>query len=292
MKLLTPIARTFPSASSVSSARYAVHGPVESRGRAWCRISRSIRSTPSLPALLSNAVQGLVVAVVADPDLGLEERRGAPDSAHGLADLPLVAVRGGGVDVPVAGRRRPRRRSGSSSGGVWNTPRPMGGISTPLFRGVPGGSPSRRSESWRSVPRLVASQALSSASWASIDGADGAQRVRAEQEQRRRLVGLDGGDDRLRGPGGVAGLGAVRGVVLLAALAGGLGVVVDDGGGLLQRAAGEVGPERARLDDGDGDAERRELLAQGAGQALERGLGGGVVARSRAGRSARRWRRC
>ena len=53
MKLLTPMARTLPSASSVSSARYASRVLSKSEGSAWCRISRSIWSTPSLAALFS-----------------------------------------------------------------------------------------------------------------------------------------------------------------------------------------------------------------------------------------------
>ena len=53
---------------------------------------------------LLERVERLVVAVVADPDLRLDEdvaaiEAGAPDA---LADLALVAVGGGGVDVPVA----------------------------------------------------------------------------------------------------------------------------------------------------------------------------------------------
>ena len=55
MKLLTPIARTFPSASSVSSALYAAMVLSKRSGAGWCRISRSSWSTPSLPAALSNA---------------------------------------------------------------------------------------------------------------------------------------------------------------------------------------------------------------------------------------------
>ena len=53
MKLLTPIARTLPSAEQRLQGPVGVEGLVESVGSAWCRISRSIWSTPSLPALLS-----------------------------------------------------------------------------------------------------------------------------------------------------------------------------------------------------------------------------------------------
>jgi len=57
-----------------------------------------------LAGALVEAVQRLVVAVVADPDLGLHEDlvAGEPGAVYGLADLALVAVRRGGVDVAVA----------------------------------------------------------------------------------------------------------------------------------------------------------------------------------------------
>ena len=50
-------------------------------------------------------VQGLVVAVVTDPDLGLDEdvRTVQARIADAVPDFPLVAVGSGGVDVPVAG---------------------------------------------------------------------------------------------------------------------------------------------------------------------------------------------
>lgn len=61
-----------------------------------------------LAGTLVEPVQRLVVAVVADPDLGLDEHLVPvdPGSMDGLTDLTLVAVRGGGVDVPVAGAQR------------------------------------------------------------------------------------------------------------------------------------------------------------------------------------------
>jgi hypothetical protein len=50
-------------------------------------------------------VQRLVVAVVADPRPRLDEHlvAGEARAADALADLPLVGVRGGGVDMPVSG---------------------------------------------------------------------------------------------------------------------------------------------------------------------------------------------
>ena len=52
---------------------------------------------------LVEGVERLVVAVVADPDLGLDEHlvTGEPGATHGFTDLPLVAVGRRGVDVPV-----------------------------------------------------------------------------------------------------------------------------------------------------------------------------------------------
>jgi len=54
------------------------------------------------------SVQRRLVPVVGDPDLGLEEDVGAvePGRTDRLADLALVAVGGGGVDVAVAGVER------------------------------------------------------------------------------------------------------------------------------------------------------------------------------------------
>jgi hypothetical protein len=48
-------------------------------------------------------MQRLVVAIVTDPDLGLDENLGTIDAgaADACPDFPLVAVGGGGVDVPV-----------------------------------------------------------------------------------------------------------------------------------------------------------------------------------------------
>ena len=53
---------------------------VELAGSGWCRINRSMWSTPSLRGALLEAVQRLVVAVVADPDLRLDEDLVAGDA--------------------------------------------------------------------------------------------------------------------------------------------------------------------------------------------------------------------
>ena len=55
MKLLTPMARTLPSAYSFSSALYAAIVRSKDVGTAWCRISRSICSTPSFAEDFSKA---------------------------------------------------------------------------------------------------------------------------------------------------------------------------------------------------------------------------------------------
>jgi hypothetical protein len=61
-----------------------------------------------LAGALVKAVQRLVVAVVTDPDLRLDEHlvAGQARVIDGLADFAFVAVRGGGIDEPVAGRER------------------------------------------------------------------------------------------------------------------------------------------------------------------------------------------
>ena len=114
-----------------------VEGAVERRGQRLVQDQQVDLVDAELAGALVERVQGRVVAVVADPDLRLDEHLVAVDAgpADGLADLALVAVRGGGVDVPVAGVAAPSSTAAIvSSGGVWKTPSPMAGISTPLFR--------------------------------------------------------------------------------------------------------------------------------------------------------------
>jgi hypothetical protein len=110
------------------------------------------------------------------------------------------------------------------------------------------------------------------------DGGKRAVRVLAENQQRRRRGAFDDGDDRLRCLDRVARLGAVDGVVLLAALAGRLRVVRNRRRRLGERTAGEVGAERAGFNGRDTDAERLEFLVQGTRKALQCRLGGGVLA--------------
>jgi|RhiMetStandDraft_4_1073278.scaffolds.fasta_scaffold03621_5 hypothetical protein len=61
-----------------------------------------------LAGALAEAAQRLVIAVVADPNLGLQEHLRAiqPRTAHRFPNLPLVAVGSRCVNVPVAGRDR------------------------------------------------------------------------------------------------------------------------------------------------------------------------------------------
>jgi hypothetical protein len=73
--------------------------PVEGAGQGLVEDEQVDVVDAELPAALLEAVQRLLVSVVGDPDLGLEEHLGAVEAggADRLADLALVAVRGGGV---------------------------------------------------------------------------------------------------------------------------------------------------------------------------------------------------
>ena len=100
-----------PDRADLAVGEQGLQGPVRLQGRLELRRQRLVQDQQvdlvdaELAGALLEAVQGLVVAVVADPDLGLHEHLGAVQVRRGdrFADLPLVAVRGGGVDVPVAG---------------------------------------------------------------------------------------------------------------------------------------------------------------------------------------------
>ena len=112
-----------------------LEGLVEGRGQRLVQDQQVDLVDAELAGALLEAVQRLVVAVVADPDLGLDEDLVAGDAGavDGLADLALVAVRRGGVDVPVAGLSAASTAARVSSGGVWKTPSPRAGISMSLF---------------------------------------------------------------------------------------------------------------------------------------------------------------
>jgi hypothetical protein len=84
-----------------------------------------------MSALVERMERG-VVAVVADPDLRLDEHVVAGDAraADAFADLKLVEVRSGRVDVAVTDAEGLLDHGGRDIGGVWKTPSPMAGIST------------------------------------------------------------------------------------------------------------------------------------------------------------------
>jgi hypothetical protein len=88
-----------------------------------------------LAGALVEGVQRGVVAVVADPDLGLDEHVGPAHAraADALADLALVGVGRRGVDEAVPGAKV-STDSIVSSGGVWKTPKRRAGITTRLFK--------------------------------------------------------------------------------------------------------------------------------------------------------------
>ena len=78
-------------------------GAVEGRGQCLVEDEQVQLVDAELAGGLVERVQGFVVAVVADPDLRLDEHVVACDScaADAFADLTLVGVGGRGVDVPV-----------------------------------------------------------------------------------------------------------------------------------------------------------------------------------------------
>ena len=106
-----------------------LQGLVEGRGQRLVQDQQVDLVDAELGGALLEAVQRLVVAVVADPDLGLDEDlvAGEAGAVDGLADLALVAVRRGGVDVAVAGaQRRLDGRAGLVGRGLEH-PEPEGG---------------------------------------------------------------------------------------------------------------------------------------------------------------------
>jgi hypothetical protein len=114
--------------------------PVGLQGRLKVRGQRLVQDQQvdlvdsELAGALVEAVQGLVVAVVADPDLG-SPRRPQSDPGQNCAALlrPAARCRRQRQCRCVDSWRRAPRRPRLSSGGVWNTPRPSAGISMLLF---------------------------------------------------------------------------------------------------------------------------------------------------------------
>jgi hypothetical protein len=119
MKLLTPIARTLPSAQEVLQRSVGVDGQLELARQRMVQDEQVDLVDAELARALVEGVQRLVVPVVGDPDLGLDEHlravetRAAQEATYRLTDLPLVAVRRSRVDVPIAHvQRRLDRRHG------------------------------------------------------------------------------------------------------------------------------------------------------------------------------------
>lgn len=87
-------------------------------------------------------------------------------------------------------------------------------------------------QSVQSVPLVSDSHVATSTRRASLTRPKIRQRIGSEQKKSWRRAGFDGLDDGGRGLAGVARLCAVDGVVFLATLACGIGVVVDHRRGL------------------------------------------------------------
>jgi hypothetical protein len=83
-------------------------GAVEPRRQRLVKQQQVDLLDAELAGTLVERVQGLVVAVVADPHLGLDEHLGAVHAraANTLTHLTLVEVGGSGVDQPVADPER------------------------------------------------------------------------------------------------------------------------------------------------------------------------------------------
>jgi len=103
MKLLTPIERTLPWARRVERP-VRVDRHVEGGRDGLVQDEHVELLEAELAGALVERVERLAVAEVGDPHLGLDEDLGAVDTRRPqpLADLALVEVRRGGVDVPVA----------------------------------------------------------------------------------------------------------------------------------------------------------------------------------------------
>jgi hypothetical protein len=85
-------------------------------------------NTELLRALIES-VQGLVISVVGDPNLRFDEQvlAGNARSADTFADLPLIAIRGGSVDMAVANLDRRTDRGGGLFGDALVNAQPHGG---------------------------------------------------------------------------------------------------------------------------------------------------------------------
>jgi hypothetical protein len=98
---------------------------------------------------------------------------------------------------------------------------------------------------------------------------DDADCIATKQQPYRELVAFDHLDENSGCPNGIAGLGAVGSIVVLAARSGGLGVVGDRIRCPLEGTPCEIGPEGAWLDHQHSDTEPFELAPKRIGQALQ-----------------------
>jgi hypothetical protein len=103
-----------PDSAYLPVAEQRLQGPVGPQGRLEVRRQRLVQEQQvdlvdsELAGALLEAVQRLVVAIVADSDLRLQEDLVAVQAGtvHRFSDLALVAVGSGCVNLPVAGRQR------------------------------------------------------------------------------------------------------------------------------------------------------------------------------------------
>ena len=113
----------------------SLQGPVERRGQRLVQ-DQQVDLVDAEPAgALLEAVQRLLIPIVTDPDLGLQEdlRSVQGGTVDGLTDLPFVAVGRCGVDIAVPAVECGPDSVAGFGRGVWKTPRPSAGISTPLL---------------------------------------------------------------------------------------------------------------------------------------------------------------
>ncbi len=105
MKLLTPMARTRPSPEQRLERCVGLAGEGELAGQCLVQNQQVDLIDSEFAGTLVERVQRRVVAVVGDPDLGLDEDVRAIDArtAYGFADLAFVLISSGGVDVPISG---------------------------------------------------------------------------------------------------------------------------------------------------------------------------------------------
>ena len=141
LKLQTPIARTRPSASSRSTALVCRDGALPLVGH-W--LVQQVQVDVVEAELAEAHVVGAerrVIAVVADPQLGLHEQPAALDAAIADASSRPRARSDMTRRCRSSGSRcqaPPRPRPTVSAGGLWKTPSPRAGSVMPLFSVMTG----------------------------------------------------------------------------------------------------------------------------------------------------------